>query len=153
MACDNASVIIRIQNSSVIRFTKEVSALITLKCICHSSALIASKACSKLLASCENLLHAVATYISCSPKRSSNLCESQEFFGVESRKILKLSDTRWLILQKCVARLLENWEVLKHYSLIETMESKNKIVEPIFNSLNDNEINISFIFLIFFKLF
>lgn len=147
MACDNASVMIGIQNSFVSRLKKEVPALITLKCICHSSALIASKACSKLPASCENLLHAVATYISCSPKRSSNLCEFQEFFGVESRKILKLSDTRWLILQKCVARLLENWEVLKHYFLIETMESKNKTAESIFNSFNDNKIKAYLLFL------
>lgn len=147
MACDNASVMIGIRDSFVSRLKKEVPTLIILKCICHSSALIASKACSKLPDSCENLLHAIPSYISCSPKRSAILCEFQEFFGVELRKILKLSGTRWLVLQKCVARLLENWEVLKHYFFLEVMETKNKSAESILNFLNNNEIKAYMLFL------
>ncbi|KYN14691.1 hypothetical protein ALC57_13105 [Trachymyrmex cornetzi] len=102
MACDNASVMIGVRDSFATRLKKEVPALVVLNCICHSSALIASKACSKLPDACENVLHAVATYFSISAKRSAILCEFQNFFGVESRKILKLSGTRWLVLQKCV---------------------------------------------------
>jgi len=104
IACDNASVMIGTHNFFISRLKKEVPALIILKCICDSSALIASKACSKLPDLCKNLLHAIVTYISGSAKRSAILREFQEFFGVESRKILKLSNTRWLILQKCVTR-------------------------------------------------
>ncbi|XP_032688991.1 uncharacterized protein LOC116852590 [Odontomachus brunneus] len=48
MASDNASVMIGDNNSFKSRLKKEVPALIVLKCICHSSALIASKACAKL---------------------------------------------------------------------------------------------------------
>ncbi|XP_032690138.1 uncharacterized protein LOC116853266 [Odontomachus brunneus] len=125
MASDNASVMIGDNNSFKSRLKKEVPALIVLKCICHSSALIASKACAKLPDSCENLLHAVATYFSGSAKRSAILYEFQTFFGVASRKILKLSGTRWLVLQKCVERLLDNWEVLKHYFNLEAFEHKN----------------------------
>jgi len=131
MASDNASVMIGIRDSFVTRLKKKVPGLIVLKCICHSSAIVASKACLKLPDACENLLHAIVTYISCSPKRSAVLCEFQEFFGVESRKILKLSSTRWLILQKCVARLLENWEVLKHYFSLEVLEKKSNSAESI----------------------
>jgi len=108
IACDNASVMIGVKNSFVSKLKKEVPGLIVLKCICHSSALISSKACTKLPASCENVLHAVATYFSGSAKRSAILSKFQNFFGVESRKILKLSGTRWLVLQKCVTRFLDN---------------------------------------------
>ncbi|RLU25331.1 hypothetical protein DMN91_001487 [Ooceraea biroi] len=147
MACDNASVMIGEHNSFMSRLRKEVPALIVLKCICHSSALIASKACSKLPDSCDNLLHAVATYFSGSAKRSAILCEFQTFFDVESRKILKLSNTRWLVLQKCVTRLLENWDVLKHYFYLETIENNNNSAVTISNTLNDNAIKAYMLFL------
>ncbi|KYM96899.1 hypothetical protein ALC62_12436 [Cyphomyrmex costatus] len=147
MASDNASVMIGVRDSFVTRLKKEVPALVVLKCICHSSALIASKACSKLPDSCENVLHAVATYFSISAKRSAILREFQNFFGVESRKILKLSGTRWLVLQKCVTRLLDNWEVLKHYFHLETVENKNNSAITIFNILNDNKIKAYMFFL------
>jgi len=42
----------------------EIPELITLNCICHSSVLVASKACEKLPSSCENLIKGIATYIS-----------------------------------------------------------------------------------------
>lgn len=114
------------RDSFMTRLKKEVPALVVLKCICHSSALIASKACKELPDSCENVLHAVATYFSGSAKRSAILYEFQTFFGVESRKILKLSGTRWLVLQKCVERLLDNWEVLKHYFKVTGKFRKQK---------------------------
>ncbi|KYN09295.1 hypothetical protein ALC57_18591 [Trachymyrmex cornetzi] len=73
---------------------------------------------------CENVLHAV-TYFSISAKRSTILCEFQNFFGVESRKVLKLLGTRW--------RLLDNWEVLK-------IQNKNNSAIIIFKTLNNNKI-------------
>ncbi|XP_032690779.1 uncharacterized protein LOC116853718 isoform X2 [Odontomachus brunneus] len=147
MASDNASVMIGDNNSFKSRLKKEVPALIVLKCICHSSALIASKACAKLPDSCENLLHAVATYFSGSAKRSAILYEFQTFFGVASRKILKLSGTRWSVLQKCVERLLDNWEVLKHYFNLESFEHKNNSAHLISNSLNNKIIKAYMLFL------
>lgn len=83
LECDNASVMIEYNNSFMTYLKLEVPDLITLNCICHSSALIASKA-----------------------KRCAILVEFQDFFEVERNKILKLSNTRWLSLQKCV--VLEN---------------------------------------------
>lgn len=108
MACDNAAVMTGINDSFFTRLKKEVPTLISLRYICHSSALVASKACSKLPESCNFVLHAIATYFFNSLKRSSILTEFQTVFGVELHKILKLSGTRWLVLQKCVVRLLDN---------------------------------------------
>ena len=53
------------------------------------------------------------TYVSSreSAKKFAILSEFQDFFEIERHKILKLSDTRWLCLQKCVIRYLKNWDV------------------------------------------
>lgn len=64
------------------------------------------------------------SYISGSAKRSAILREFQEFFDVKKNKLLKLSNTRWLVLHKCVIRLLENWEVLKSYFVLAVVEDK-----------------------------
>ncbi|EFN81029.1 hypothetical protein EAI_04895, partial [Harpegnathos saltator] len=133
IACDNASIMTGSRDSFISRLKKEVPNLIILKCICHSSALIASKAYAKLPNSCETKRHI------------ENM--NNNFFGVESRKILTLSDIRWLILQKYVNRLLNNWEVLKHYFYLETLESKNNSAIIIFNNLNDKIIKAYMLFL------
>jgi len=147
MACDNASVMTGCNNSFMQHLKLEVPRLVTLNCICHSSALVASKACEKLPSSCENLIRSISTYISGSAKRCAILREFQEFFNVERNKLLKLSNTRWLILQKCVARILENWEVLKNYFILAVVEDKLKSAETILSYLNDNTIKAYFLFL------
>jgi hypothetical protein len=64
MASDNASVMIGAHNSFASHLKSEVPGLVLLKCICHSSAIIASKACEQLPESCENLIRSISTYIS-----------------------------------------------------------------------------------------
>lgn len=46
-----------------------------MKYICHSTAIIASKACKQLPRSTEELLRDVASYVSGSTKRCAQLCE------------------------------------------------------------------------------
>lgn len=70
-------------NSFFSRLKSEIPGLILLNCICHSAAIIASKACEKLPQSCENLIRGVATYISGSAKRCAALDEFQDFFNVQ----------------------------------------------------------------------
>jgi len=118
-----------------------------LNCICHSSGIIASKACEKLPNSCESLIRGVATYISGSAKRCAVLGEFQDFFEIQRNKILKLLETRWLCLHKCVVRLLDNWEVLKNYFILATTEDKLKSAEIILDYLNDNSVKAYLLFL------
>ncbi|XP_026829030.1 zinc finger protein 862-like [Ooceraea biroi] len=87
MASDNASVMIGCNNSFMSYLKQKVPELVVLNCVCHSSALIASKACTRLPSSCEQLIRAVATYISGSAKRCAILREFQNFFEVENHKI------------------------------------------------------------------
>lgn len=147
MASDNASVMIGCNNSFMSRLELEVPGLVTLNCICHFSALVANKACQKLPQSCENLIRGVATYISSSAKRCAILHEFQDFFDVERNKILKLCNTRWLVLHKCVVRLLDNWNVLKNYFILAVIEDKSKSAEDILEQLNDNSIKAYLLFL------
>lgn len=67
MACDNASVMTGCNNSFTTYLKLEVPDLITLNCICHSSALIANKV-----------------------KRCAILVEFQDFFEVERNKIKEI---------------------------------------------------------------
>lgn len=147
MACDNASVMVGCNNSFMSRLKSEVPNLITINCICHSSAIVASKACEQLSESCENLIRDIATYISGSPKRSTILTEFQEFFGVEKNKILKLCNTKWLVLHKCVIRILDNWDVLKHFFILAVNEDKLRSAEIILEQLNNNSIKAYLLFL------
>jgi len=66
---------------------------------------------------------------------------------VERNKILKLSNTRWLVLHKCIVRLLDNWDVLKNYFVLAVVEDKLKSAEIILNQLNDNFIKAYILFL------
>ncbi|XP_063244623.1 uncharacterized protein LOC134545381 [Bacillus rossius redtenbacheri] len=134
-------------NSFVTRLKTVTPGLIVLNCICHTSAIIASKACEKLPRSCEELLRCVCSYISGSAKRCAILREFQEFFNTEQRKLLKLSGTRWLVLHQCVVRLLENWEPLQQYFQLAIVEDKLKSAEFIFNELQNHYTKAYLLFL------
>lgn len=92
MASDNASVMTGCNNSFFSRLKAEIPGVVLLNCICHSSAIVASKACEKLPKKCENLIRNVSNYVSGSAKRCATLGEFQEFFNVEKKKFLN-----WLI--------------------------------------------------------
>lgn len=56
LACDGAAVMVGKNNSFFSRLKSDVPYVVLLKCICHSAALVASKACTKLPAELEELL-------------------------------------------------------------------------------------------------
>ena len=66
---------------------------------------------------------------------------------MERNKILKLSNTRWLILHKCVERLLKNWQVLQNYFIFAVVEDKLKSAETILELLNDKSVKAYLLFL------
>jgi len=87
LASDNASVMIGCNNSFFSRLKSEILNVILLNCICHTSAIIASKICEKLLQSCENLIREVATYVFGSAKKCAIL-EFQDFLILKKIKYL-----------------------------------------------------------------
>ena len=94
-----------------------------LGCPCHLIHLAAEKAAAQLPVSIEELLVDVFFYLDKSSKRKQGLKEFQDLCGVEMRKIVKHGSTRWLSLEKCVARLLQQWPALLQY--FESEQSKS----------------------------
>ena len=137
LACDTANVMIGGNNSFYSRLKEETDVLVLLKCICHSSALVASKACLELPRSPEELLRSISSYLSGSAKRSAILEEIQDFFQSECKRMLKLSSTRWLSLHQCVVRVLENWNALLMYFRLSAVEDKLKSAEFILSELEN----------------
>jgi len=117
--------------------------------------LITSKACEKLPELSETLIRGVSTYISGSAKRCAILGEFQDFFQYGKKQDFKvIANTRWLILHKCVERLLKNWEILQNYFLLAVVEDKRKPAEMILKLLNDKSVKAYLLFLKYYiKLF
>ena len=115
LSCDNASVMIGKNLSFKKKLEEMCPKLLTFSCPCHSAALIAHAACSKIPHYCEEFKKKIATYINSSPKRSAIFVEFCECFQEAVRKILKLSDTRWLARHACIDRVLEYWDTIKHF--------------------------------------
>ena len=118
---------------------------IIVKCICHSSGIIASKACLALPRAPEELLRQIGTYVSGSSKRCSQIEELQDLFQQEKRKILRTSATRWLSHQKCVCRTLDNYNVLQEYFRHAVATDKLKSAEIILTELS-NQCNRAYLF-------
>jgi len=75
------------------------------------------------------------------------LNEFQKFFNGERNKILKLSNTRWLVLYHCIVRILNNWEILKNFFVLAVVEDKLKSAEIILQQLNNDSIKAYLLFL------
>jgi hypothetical protein len=100
------------ENNSVSqRLKQEIPHLVTMKCTCHSSHLCCSKAFAMLPSIVEEFVREVPSYFS-GYKKKDTLVEFQEFCKVEIHSILKPGLTRWLTLQPCAARILEQFNPL-----------------------------------------
>ena len=86
--------------------------IFVMKCICHSAHLVASNACTKLPRQAEDFVRDIYSYFNHSASRSVDLSEFQHFTGTEPHKLLHPCQTRWLSLQQCVKRILEQWQAL-----------------------------------------
>ncbi|CAL1678897.1 unnamed protein product [Lasius platythorax] len=147
LLCDNVSVMTGKHLSFKKKFEEVCPHLLTFSCPCHSAALAAHAACTKMPAYCEKFLKEIANYLNSSPKRSTIFRELCECFQEKNRKILKLCDTRCLSHYLCIKRLLEYWDTIK-YSLTEMIVSeKTNSREYLLSMMNNVEIKAYFLFL------
>ena len=79
LTCDNASVMIGRFSSFCSKLKTMCPSLITVNCICHSAALVSSKACSEIPSYIEKFIRNLTVYINSSAKRSVNFANFQEF--------------------------------------------------------------------------
>ncbi|KYN09791.1 hypothetical protein ALC57_18084, partial [Trachymyrmex cornetzi] len=150
LSCDNASVMTGKYESFKINLQKHCKSLITMPCPYHASALVANAACSAIPEACEELMRKGASFISSSPKRACIFEQFQKSFRFDGicRKILKLSETRWLSRHACVARLNENWEVLLKLLQEEQLSEKSKSGAALLYLMQNSEIQA---YLLFFE--
>jgi hypothetical protein len=95
---------------------------VLLKCICHSAAIIASKACSVLPSELEELMRGLTYQVA-------------------------LSVGRWLSGHQCVVRTLTNWDALKHFFTMAVFENNLTSATTILQLLNDCEVKSYLYFL------
>lgn len=86
-------------------------------CPCH---LAARKATKVLPVDIELFLVQIFYYLEKSSKRKNKLKELQELCEEKSYKILKHVNTRWLSLDKSLARVLEQWVPLTMFFSVES---------------------------------
>jgi len=114
-AADGASAMFGTKHSVKVLFEKDIPYLYSMKCICHSLALVASYATKKIPDSVEKLVREIYTYFMYSFKRQSEYHQFQIFCELRPHKILKPCQTRWLSLHSCIKRILEQLNALKLY--------------------------------------
>ncbi len=106
-------------NSVAQLLKKDFPDVITVKCSCHLIHLASSQAAFKLS---KGLCRDVFTHFSLSSKRQYTYREFQQFFSVDPLQLLSPGQTRWLSLEACVNRILEQYVALQHYFLLVVNE-------------------------------
>jgi hAT family C-terminal dimerisation region len=100
------------RNSVSQKLRAQIPHLLTVKCSCHSCHLCSSKAFAMLPALIEEFLRLLSAFFTSSYKNKDEFAEFQEFCETAAHSILKPGLTRWLTLQPCAARVLEQYNPL-----------------------------------------
>lgn len=114
-ASDTTNVMFGEHHSVVSLLKEKIPNLFTMKCLCHTAHLCASHACEKLPRSVEDLIRDIYSHFAHSAKRIAEYEQFQIFTNTEPHKLLKPAQTRWLSLEQCVLRVLEQWPALEEY--------------------------------------
>ena len=146
-AADTTNVMFGQHNSVASRLLKAIPHIYLMKCICHSAHLCASHACEKLPRTAEDLLHDVYNYFCHSAKRQQDLKNFQYFTETEPHRLLKASQTRWLSLHSCVARLIEQWDTLLQYFEMAVKRDNLLVTEKILSLMKNPILKLYFLFL------
>ena len=114
-ASDTTNVMFGQYHSVVSMLKDRIPNLFVMKCLCHTSHLCASYACQKLPKAIEDLIRDIYSHFSHSAKRLAEYKEFQHFTNTEPHRLLRPAQTRWLSLEQCVLRVIEQWAALEAY--------------------------------------
>jgi hypothetical protein len=121
---DNANVVTGKHKGVFAFMLKENSDLHLAGCPCHLIHHAAEHASQCLPFSIDDILVNTYYYIDKSSKRIGALEEFQHLYDVKHQKILKHVPTRWLSIERCLDRILENWNALKMFFKKEAEQRK-----------------------------
>lgn len=137
-ASDGASVMMGCNNSVMTLLKRDIPSLFVMKCVCHSLALCVSHATEQLPPDLEVTIRETYSYLKYSAKRLKNFEVLQEMFNVPKHQMLKLFKIRWLSLEECVDRVIEQYPVLLQLfeeegkTALEAKEIWKKLKNPFF---------------------
>lgn len=136
---DTCSVMFGETQSVVALMKSEFPHIKFVKCNCHMIHLCVSHACLKLSTSLEDLCRNVFSHFSRSSLRRHDLEDFQKFLDISPHKMLAPGQTRWLSLEACVARLLEQWDALVLYftAVVNEKRDPSYVTESILQSLTN----------------
>ncbi|CAB3980774.1 Hypothetical predicted protein [Paramuricea clavata] len=111
----------------------------SVKCSCHLIHLASSYAAKMLPKHLEDLCRNIfnINHFHRSSKRQDAYRDFQEFFNVEPRQLLSPGQTRWLSLEACVNRILEQYLALQHYFVLTANEDPTHLNDRIVKSLHN----------------
>lgn len=141
---DTCNVMVGKYNSVFSHLKENHPSIVCIKCTCHSIHLAASKACFNLPRSVEDLLRNVGSYFSRSFSRQEDLKNMQIFFGEEIHKILYPGQTRWLSIEQCVNRVLEQYLVLKAYLNTAIKDDPSSTLQSMLSTM-DNPFTLAYL--------
>jgi hypothetical protein len=148
-AADGANVMMGQHNSVKALLLRDIPNLFILKCVCHSFALCASYAATKIPRDVEDLTREIYKYFQYSYKKTGEYQKFQQFANVKVHKILHPCQTRWLSVQQVVSRILEQWNALKLFFIDAAVNDNLRSTEIILEKLNNASIQIYLEFLNF----
>ncbi len=102
---------------------EEVPSIVVVKCSCHSIHLASCRASRKLPEELESGMCEIFNHFAHSSARQREFSEFQDFAGVAKHIIFSPGATRWLSLQECVDRLLEQHNPLDAYFTAENFDN------------------------------
>ena len=145
-ASDGANAMLGRHNSVKTRLLAKQPNLFVMHCICHVAALCTSHACSDAIPNeVEQLLRDTYNFFHQSSKRLAQLADFQHFVDVEPHRLLHPSQTRWVSLHQCVARMVEQWPAL--YSFFASTDERLVIVQRTLERLDNPNLKLYFLFL------
>ena len=113
---DNASVMVGSRNSVLSRVKNATKQQVfALGCVSHVANLCAVALVKCLHEPIEDLLVDTYFWFDKSSSRKEDLHEFQDFTNTAHEVITKHVSKRWLLLQKCVERILSQWDALESY--------------------------------------
>ena len=125
LSCDNAPVMIG-EKSGVITVLKKTNENIcALGCCCHLINLAAEKGSASLPFKIDEILVDIYYYLEKSSNRKERLKELQKLCDNDVHKILKHVCTRWLSVNTCLTRLVEQWLPVTTFFKEECNKQKN----------------------------
>ena len=133
------------RNSVLTQLKEKQPGLVYFHCNCHLAALIANHASKVLPDFLEDVTIQIWYFFQKGPKLYRMFEDFQVFVDSKPHKLLKAGQTRWLSLQMCVNRLLEQYDAL--LSFFRSSEERLISIQRITSSLEKSLTKLYLMFL------